>query len=76
MARSHLYSLGSQQHVFPGVELRGVGVLSAEVFCRRLGWELRFAHVPKIPSQVNSFTYEQDRLTSCVNTHVKGERFL
>lgn len=64
-----LYSLGSQKHVFPGVELRGVGVLPAQVLCRRLGWELRFTDVPEVPSQVNGFTCEQDRGTSAPCQH-------
>lgn len=58
-----LHSLGSQQHVFPGVQLGGVGVLPAQVLCRRLGRELRLADVAKIPSQVNGLTCEQDRGT-------------
>lgn len=70
------YSLGSQQHVFPGVELGGVGVLSAQVLCCCFGWELRFAHVAEIPGQVDGFTYKQDRLTSCINTRVKGNIFI
>lgn len=69
------YSLGSQQHVFPGVELGGVGVLSAQVFGCCFGWELRFAHVAEIPGQVDGFTYKQDRLTSCINTCVQGNIF-
>lgn len=41
--------LCSKQHVFPGVEVAGVRVLSVQVFRNSLGWELRFADVPKIP---------------------------
>lgn len=69
VARCPLYSLGSQKHVFPGVELRGVRVLPAQVLCRRLGWELRFTDVPEVPSQVNGFTCEQDRGTSAPYQH-------
>lgn len=69
------HSLGGQQHVLPGVELRGVGVLSAQVFCRRFGWEFCFTHVAKIPGQVDSFTCRWDRFTQCISTRLQGDIF-
>lgn len=44
------HSLCSKQHVFPGVEVAGVRVLSVQVLRNSFGWELRFTDVPKIPS--------------------------
>ena len=48
--RSTSHSLCSKQHVFPGVEVAGVRVLSVQVLRNSFGWEFRFADVPKIPS--------------------------
>lgn len=69
------HSLGGQQHVLPGVELRGVGVLSAQVLCCCFGWELCFTYVAKIPGQVDGFTCGWDRITHCISTRLQGDIF-
>lgn len=53
-------SLCRQQHVFPRVQLVGVGVLPVQVLAHGLGGELRLADVAKVPRQVDGFTWGRE----------------
>lgn len=50
-------SLCRQQHVFPRVQLVGVGVLPVQVLAHRLGGELRLTDIAEVPRQVDGFTW-------------------
>lgn len=51
------HSLCRQQHVFPRVQLVGVGVLPVQVLAHGLGGELCLADVAEVPRQVDRFTW-------------------
>lgn len=55
------HSLCRQQHVFPCVQLGGVGVLPVEVLAHSFGGKLRLTDVPEVPGQVDRLTWGRDR---------------
>lgn len=50
----HAHSLGSQEHVFAGVDLVTFHMWSAQVLCDRFRWKLRLTHVAEISGEVHS----------------------
>lgn len=53
-------SLCGQQHVFPCVQLVGVGVLPVQVLAHSFGGKLRLTDVAEVSGQVDRLTWGQE----------------
>lgn len=68
--------LCSQEHVFSCHLLIGIGMLSVEKFSYCFGRKFGFAHVPKVPGKVDSFSWQEVRGRRAQENEELGSKLL